>query len=436
LPLLDFLDFSDNRIKNIDVSNNVNLDRLSARRNFLTNLDISVNVNLTSLNVAENDLSDIDLSTNILLEDLYISTNYLKEISLVSNEVLQDIDLSTNQLTNLDLTSNLNLVDVNVFGNRLTAFNIKNGNNTNITNFDARSNNELYCILVDDAAYSTSNWTNVNAQVMFNETSCDFIELSPKVLLQGASLNPNVGEESLMRDDLRINGLISQLSPYGDGATASTVIRFNDNGGNSAVDWVWVELRDRNDPTNVITGQSGILQRDGDIVAPTDDLSTPLFFEGLSVEKYHIVVKHRNHLSVMTATSETLKQQTTIVDFTDATNEITYGINAQTSVGMQANKMAMWAGDVNGDTTIQYSGTNPDTPAILSTVLNDPGNFLNFPTYSINAYMPDDLNMDGIIQYSGTNPDTPVILQNVLGHPGNFLNFSTFRITEQLPEND
>jgi hypothetical protein len=238
-----------------------------------------------------------------------------------------------------------------------------------------------------------------------------------------------------MRDDLRVANLITETSPYGDGATASTLVRSNDNGVNAMVDWVWIELRDQYDPTTVVAAQSAILQRDGDIVTPDDSFTTPLIFDGLPVDKYHVVIKHRNHLGIMTGTSAILKQATSIVDFTNATNEITYGTNAQTSFGMQTNKLAMWAGNVNGDTLVQYSGTNPDTPTILATVLNDPGNFLNFPTFAVSGYMGDDLNMDGTIQYSGTNPDTPVILQNVLAHPGNFLNFSTFQIMEQLPDN-
>ena len=127
---------------------------------------------------------------------------------------------------------------------------------------------------------------------------------------------------------------------------------------------------------------------------------------------------------------------TTTVDFTNSASQITYGSNAQTTFGMPPGIIGMWCGNANGDTVVQYSGTNPDAPDILSTVLNDAGNFLNFPTYVVTEYNTNDVNMDGNTQYSGTNPDTPFILQNILAHPGNFLNFSTYQIIEQLPEND
>ncbi|MGH1386814.1 hypothetical protein [Kordia sp.] len=434
--ILTVIVFSDNNLTTIDLSNNIYLEFFVGQRNYFTSLEFSTNPNLDLLACGGNKLVSIDVSTNAALTDLNVHANFLTELNLTNNINLEKLVCYENQIQNLDLSSNTNLKELDVDDNKLKSLNVQNGTNTNMTTFEANTNPDLYCVLVDDAAYSITNWTIVAPQISFNETSCDYIELGAKVRLQGASLNPNTGEETLMRDDLRINGLISATSPYADGATISESIRTTNNVGNSMVDWVWVELRHVNNPTNVVAGKSGVLQRDGDIVATDDDLTTPLTFDALPAGKYYIVVKHRNHLGVMTATAETLKQTTTIVDFTDATNQITHGSNAQTVFGMQANKIGMWAGNVNGDTMVQYSGTNPDTPTILSTVLNDPGNFLNFPTYAVSAYITDDLNMDGNIQYSGTNPDTPVILQNVLAHPGNFLNFSTFQITEQLPEND
>jgi hypothetical protein len=137
----------------------------------------------------------------------------------------------------------------------------------------------------------------------------------------------------------------------------------------------------------------------------------------------------------MTSTAIALSDTTVIVDFTNSTNQITFGSNAQTVFGMPNNIVAMWAGNVNADTVVQYSGTTPDSPSILSEVLNAPGNFLNFPTYVVTGYNGNDVNMDGNTQYTGTTPDTPFILQNVLAHSGNFLNFSTYQIQEQLPEN-
>lgn len=258
----------------------------------------------------------------------------------------------------------------------------------------------------------------------------DPIEVAPKVLLQGASVNPNVGEENLMRDDLRVANMIPIQSPYTDGLTCRAEV-FDVTGTNAIVDWVWVELRDGTTNTTVIASQSALLQRDGDVVN-TDGVSTISFVvpEG----NYHIAIKHRNHLGIMTNTNVAfLEGLPTTVDFTETANQNTFGTNAQTTFGMPAGKTGMWSGNVNGDVIVQYSGTTPDAPSILSVVLNDAGNFLNFPTYVINGYSTYDVDLNGRTQYSGTTPDTPYILQNVLAHPGNFLNFSTYQIQEQLP---
>ncbi|WP_052158270.1 hypothetical protein [Lacinutrix jangbogonensis] len=259
------------------------------------------------------------------------------------------------------------------------------------------------------------------------------LRLNIKVLLQGAITNPTIA--GLMNDNLRLDGFIPTMSPYSDMSMVNaSVLNTGGTAGsgqvsNDIVDWVWIEIRSGNDDTFVVNDKSALLQRDGDVV-DLDGLSN-IFLEGF-VESYYVSVKHRNHLSAMTSNSIPLSVTPTNVDFTNVGTS-TYGFDAQ--VQLSNGSMALWAGNVNGDTIVQYSGTTPDSPSILSTVLNDPGNFLNFPTYEVHGYNVHDVNMDGITQYTGVTPDTPLLLENVLTHPGNFLNFSTYQIEEQLPEN-
>ncbi|WP_298509040.1 M4 family metallopeptidase [uncultured Kordia sp.] len=436
----------------------VALENLYVGNNLLTTLDLSTNLNLKILDVTDNaNLATMNVTNNTALEEVFASNSGLTVVNFSNNTALKILAIFDNNLTALDLSNNVNLesllcqnndiVDldlslnsaltyIDVSNNALTSLNSKNGNNINFTVFNALNNPNLTCILVDDAAWSTDNWTNnKDVTASFNEISCEYVIVDIDVFLQGALLNPNVGEENLMRDDLRVNGHIDSDTPYTDGASISEAVGITDNGNNSIVDWVWVELRDATDPTIVVAGQSAILQRDGDVVDVADDLITPLTFHNVAAGDYYVVVKHRNHLGIMTANTIALKEVISTVNFTDATNQITYGTNAQTTFGMPSGIVAMWAGNVNEDAIVQYSGTTPDVPNILSLVLNDPGNFLNFPTYAVTGYNANDINMDGNTQYSGTNPDTPFILQNVLAHPGNFLNFSTYQIQEQLPEN-
>ncbi len=260
------------------------------------------------------------------------------------------------------------------------------------------------------------------------------LRLRLKVLLQGPLLNPV--DDGLMNDNLRAGSMIPKISPYDITDVIIDSDVFN-NGGisgsglsqDNVVDWVWIEIRSGSDDTLIVDNTSALVQRDGDVVA-IDGVSD-VILRGLTGE-YYIVVKHRNHLSVMTSNKIPLSVNPTSVDYSNNATA-TFGTNAQ--VQLSNGTMALWAGNVNGDIIVQYTGGTPDTPSILSEVLNNPGNFLNFPTYIVTGYNTHDVNMDGNTQYTGTTPDTPFILQNVLAHPGNFLNFSTYQIQEQLPEN-
>ncbi|MEM6685241.1 MAG: BspA family leucine-rich repeat surface protein, partial [Bacteroidota bacterium] len=295
--------------------------------------------------------------------------------------------------------------------------------------------NDVY-FSVGNSTYCYGTQARADIETNFNWTFDDGgqgncpVLLSPKSYLQGAYVNPNTGEETLMRDDLRVAGLIPTTSPYADMLTCDASI-FNVTGTDAIVDWVWVELRDATDNTIVVTSQSALLQRDGDIV-DVDGFGELLM--NAPIGDYFVVVKHRNHLGVMSANTLTIDYSSTSVDFSNPSTP-TFGTNAQTTPNSPLDVAELWAGNANSDNLIQYSGTDPDAPSILSDVLNDAGNFLNFPTYIVNGYTNNDLDMNGSAQYSGVNPDTPFILQNVLAHPGNFLNFSTYQIIEQLPGN-
>ena len=150
---------------------------------------------------------------------------------------------------------------------------------------------------------------------------------------------------------------------------------------------------------------------------------------------YYVAIKHRNHIGAMSQATFGLTDATsTIVDFTDS-GFSTFGTDAQVILG-SGNK-ALWAGNVNGDTTLQYAGAGVlDTSNLLAFILNDGSNFLNLPTWSVTGYTNNDVDMNGVTQYAGAGVlDTPYILQNILSYPGNFLNLSTWQIQEQLPEN-
>ncbi|WP_053002534.1 hypothetical protein, partial [Kordia jejudonensis] len=435
----------------LTVGNTYYIQVYSHVANANTTFDICVSTNLIpgQTYVPDDNFEQalIDLGLDTALDD-YVTTSNINTVNDLNIRNLGIFDLTgiedfagleilncgLNFLGEVDLSQNTNLNSLIADNTALVALNVKNGNNTNVTTFITLGNVDLFCIQVDDAAYSTTNWTLIESTTSFSEYCGNPIQVAAKVYLQGAMLDNTDG---FMRTDLKDNNHILTVSPYADAtAIVATDPVYIATEQDKIVDWIWIELRDATDPTNIIDGKSALLQRDGDIVeALADNTTTPVSFNQ-APNDYYIVIKHRNHLSVMSDIAVSLSSTVLVVDFTDRANQITYGSNAQATFGMPIDVVAMWCGNVNGDNVVQYSGTNPDVPTILSTVLNDPDNFLNFPTFIVSGYDTNDVNMDGSIQYTGTNPDTPFILQNILAHPGNFLNFSTFQISEQLPENE
>ena len=267
------------------------------------------------------------------------------------------------------------------------------------------------------------------------------IKVNTITFLQGALLNSSNG---LMRDDLR-ELYLGTTSPYSDGLTCIPSV-FNQGGtsgtglaNNDIVDWIFVELRDATDNTLVMASQSGLLQRDGNIVG-VDGLSDLVF--NVSAKNYHIVVKHRNHLGIMTANTVALSNTVATVDFTDANNQITFGTNAQTTFGIQSGFVAMWAGDATGDGRLNYSGGLSDVPSIRSQVFNDPSNSIfggpPVASYLSKGYFGTDLDMDGNTVYSGATSDVLKLRNNIFINPSNSVfggpPSATYLFTQQLPE--
>ena len=176
------------------------------------------------------------------------------------------------------------------------------------------------------------------------------ITLDAKIFLQG----PYDDATGLMSDNLR-NTLLPIAEPYealgfslvnSGGETFDNNLR-NVTGNDAIVDWVLVELRDKNDPSVVLATQSALLQRDGDIVS-TDGISS-LSFRGLTPDAYYITINHRNHISVTTATTIDLSSTLTTLDFSDGTTP-TAGTNAQVDLGN--NVWGLYAGDATADDQI------------------------------------------------------------------------------------
>ncbi len=269
--------------------------------------------------------------------------------------------------------------------------------------------------------------------VVLSTEMFDVLNVFPRAYLQGAALNPNIGEETLMRDDLRVAGHIPTTSPYADGKTINAAVLAG-TGNQAIVDWVWVELRNETNIDMVVDGQSGLLQRDGDIVSV--DGFTPLSFN-IAPGNYYVGIKHRNHLGIVSSNPIALDATWNRLDFSNG-NVPTFGSHAQTTFGMPAGVSALWAGDVNNDGRVVFINSGAESVDIKQTVLDVSAAESPFGAsvfYKPQGYYNTDIDMDGEVIFLNAGNELLYIKDNILAHPGNQIFNSVFyTIRAQLPE--
>ena len=238
--------------------------------------------------------------------------------------------------------------------------------------------------------------------------------------LQGAFNTSN----NLMRDDLRAASLVPTTEPYtglgftqvgGGGGETVSGATLAVTGKNAVVDWVLVELRNATTPSTIIATRSALLQRDGDIVG-TNGYSRLLF--NVANGNYHVAVRHRNSLGVMTGTAQALGANAATVDLTQPFTS-TYGTNARATVN--PGRMGLWSGNVARDNVLKYTGSGNDRDPILVAVGSTTPN--NIAT----GYMQSDITLDGQVKYTGTANDRDPIIVNIGGNTPNNVR------SEQLP---
>jgi len=121
-------------------------------------------------------------------------------------------------------------------------------------------------------------------------------------------------------------------------------------GNNAIVDWIFVELRDANNPSIVQYTRSGLLQSDGDIV-DLDGVSPLAFPIALKCQDYYVTIRHRNHLGFRTANAVSLN---TILNFTNNSVPL-HGATPTTAKTPTIS--AMNGGDANSDGSVDAFDT-------------------------------------------------------------------------------
>ena len=239
-----------------------------------------------------------------------------------------------------------------------------------------------------------------------------------RVLLEGP-LDSLTGS---MNDDLRTRGLIPLSEPYsalgysfrsgGGGETIDPSV-LQAEGTDAIVDWVIVEVRHANDPGRLLLSRAALIQRDGDIVDLNGSTDVGLCME---VGFYHIAVRHRNHLGIMTGSPIEFFQGQfglVFVNPLDLSTKETACYRNSHSRHQLGNYMAMWNGDVTFDGKVAYTGAGNDRDPILLQVGSTTPNQVD------SGYVQSDVNLDAAAKYTGQGNDRDALLRTVGGSTPN-----------------
>ena len=155
--------------------------------------------------IANND--SVTTSNIVGITRLGVSNQTISDLTGIEDfTALTDLSCSDNQLTSLDVSNNTALTTLRCYSNQLTSLDVSNGNNQNLLNFNVTSNPNLTCINVDDVNYSTTNWTNIDAQHYFG-ANCSSPN-SVQEIINTISLYPNPTSQVITISIENFNGNI------------------------------------------------------------------------------------------------------------------------------------------------------------------------------------------------------------------------------------
>jgi|GEM_PF-1145389 len=152
-----------------------------------------------------------------------------------------------------------------------------------------------------------------------------------RVWLQG----PYAPDADRMRTDLANNG-IPLTSPYA--ADRRTVAAVPTN----AVDWVLLQLRQTTNGSAVFS-RSTFLRDDGYLMTEAGQVEVPV---EAGTGSYYVVLKHRNHLAVLSAVATNFNSTVVTYNFTTDAGRFTGGTNG--AVLLEPGAWGMRAGDADG----------------------------------------------------------------------------------------
>ena len=156
--------------------------------------------------------------------------------------------------------------------------------------------------------------------------------INTKVFLEGPYSN---GKMSTLLED---QNLLPKTDPY------LGIVTLNKIPAN-IVDWVLIELRTGTSKNTMLFSKPAFIRSDGKIV--DEDGISNVAIDGLKEGDYYLIIKHRNHLKIMSSKPIHLSQNSELYDFSSNINSA-FGKDALVKLGNNNYGMYSGDGDANG----------------------------------------------------------------------------------------
>ena len=211
--------------------------------------------------------------------------------------------------------------------------------------------------------------------------------LAARIMLQGSYLSA----QQAMSTALLQSGFLPKQHPFASTAFNGTPLKYDAPAEvpesvfadhPDLVDYVLVELRTTAEAASIVARRPALLKRTGEVVAL--DGTGSVAFADVEPGSYYVVVRHRNHLPVMSAAAVDLSSGAASYDFTPGPAKA-YGSNpmARLADGVYG----LYAGDADGNGQIQNSDKNSHW----------------WPTIGKAGYQNGDFNLNGQVQNDDKN---------------------------------
>lgn len=193
---------------------------------------------------------------------------------------------------------------------------------------------------------NTAAPADCNSSVQLNDSfDCVAPSTNPGSIALKVMLEAYVQVDGTMRTDLAFYDLLPTTQPFNVFPYYYFGMQSVDTHDATTVDWLLVELRDPDNPSQLVARQALLLRNDGAVV----DVEGNEFVHWNSQGNYHVVVKHRSHLGIQTAQSIDNSDGTSY-DFTSAIDQAAGNEQQKITSGVAA----MLTGDYDNSGTINF----------------------------------------------------------------------------------